>query len=225
MVEPRQTRPCCYPGCRDGNGDPRLTRDVVCEVSRSHFRRLITEWLPLDYVTIRATMPTPLAGHAGPKVRTTSMRSYGHPAEWASDMLAAVAAALNDAETALRAHLGHAVGLDRSAAEAVRVRHAIRYLDVWWDEFCTAPSVGDSAAALLELHSRVRRALGQTRLSVHMPAPCPHCDLIMLFRYYQGVGNDIIDCRNCNKALTEPEYNAYAKSLAESVLGVATSAA
>jgi hypothetical protein len=214
----RDLRPCVYPGCRDTDGDPRITRDVICETSRPHFRRLLTEWLPLDYVTVRATMPTPAGGSGGPKIRTSSTRSYGHPAEWASDTLAAIAGRLYDAEVAMRVQLTHPAAVDRRHSEAGRVRLAIRYLDRWFEALCVSDIAGDTAAGLLDVHHLVGRALGRGRQSVHLPVPCPHCDWLTLFRTFSGFGQDTIDCRACKETLTDAHYQAYSRSLADEAI-------
>jgi hypothetical protein len=94
-----------YPGCRDLDGNPRLTRDVICEYSRRHYGQVLDR-LALHYVLLRRTLPQPAAS-PGERVMRVVAREYGHPAEWASDTARAIADQLGEAHDGLAEHLHH----------------------------------------------------------------------------------------------------------------------
>lgn len=207
--------PCCYPGCRDANGDPELTTDVICMRSRNHYQRVLG-WLLEDFALIRDTMPKPVA-HAGPKTRAGGSRTYGHPAEWASDKLREIADQLAGWEDALREHLGHdadAVGTN----DLNRVNGAYHYLTNWFDQLCTFPAASDAATELDELHRGVRRALGGGPAAQHLPTPCPNCNLLALFRTTIVGIDDVIDCRSCGYKVPLDQYDFYTRLLLTEIL-------
>lgn len=197
----RSISSCPYPGCRDEKGNPRLTRDVICMSSRGHYWRLLTEWLPLDYVTLFTTMPKPVA--LGPKIRVTSARSFGHPAEWASDKLAEIADILNGWEAAVRDYLGHDPAVHPRHSERRRVALALRYLPNWFDEMCTFPGAGDAAVELNDVHRSVRSALGQVQRTDYVPGVCTECGMPRLFRAH---GEWAVSCAECGTVSTGGDH-------------------
>lgn len=205
-MDERTTRPCVFPGCRDEHGDPHITRDVICDRSRRHYRRLL-DWLREDFQVLSTTMPAPIP--SGIKTRSSSDRTYGHPAEWASDKMAEIAAALNQAEDDVRAHLGHAPGLLPSAPEHLRVARALRYLDGWFDDLCTYPMASETALRLHELHRGIRAALGHVRRAHRLDAPCPYCETLALYR-----DGGTIECHACGR---EPDRELYEKIVGDLV--------
>jgi hypothetical protein len=216
-VERGSIRPCVYPGCRDTDGNPRLTTDVICGPSRGHYRTTLTR-LGWDYVTIHTTMPKPAT--FGPRTRTSSARTYGHPAEWASDTLAEIADALNTAEAAVRGWLGHAPAVHSGHAEPRRVALALHYLDVWFDELCIHPNAGTAADQITDLHRRIYSALSGGPHRTRLPVPCPECDLVLLARVLDA-GVDRIECRNpeCGVRITPDHYGLWTQIVLDRALG------
>ena len=207
----RPLRPCVYPGCSDSDGNARTTRDVICDRSRHHYRRLL-DWIGWDYVTIRATMPAPV--RRGARTRSSASKIYGHPAEWASDTLAEIAGKLNGWEDTLREALGHDPAVHPGHAEHRRVALALDYFDAWFEQLCMFDGAGDAAAEFEELHAGIRRGLGHTGRSEFVRLPCPHCDMLSLFRTISA-GRDEIDCRNCGATVTKAEYGLYTRALVD----------
>lgn len=202
--------PCVFPGCQNADGDPELTTDTVCARSRNHYRRVLG-WLVEDFVLIRDTMPKPVV-HAGPKTRAGGSRTYGHPAEWASDKLREIADLLAGWEDNLREYLGHEPPTT-GTNELLRVNAAYRYLANWFDHLCTFPAAGDAATELDELHRGIRRALGGGPAAQHLPTPCPNCDLLSLFRTTIVGIDDVIDCRSCGYKVPLEQYEFYTRLL------------
>lgn len=213
MME-RSIGPCVFPGCKDLTGSPVLTRDVICESSRRHYLRVLG-WLGWDYVTLWATMPSPVA--RGPKIRSSSGRSYGHPAEWASDQKADIAAKLHGWESALRDYLHHSPAVPETSAERVRVSSGLEYLALRFDDLCVFPGADDAAVELSELHTTIRGALGQFDRPVHLAAPCPACELLTLFRS-TFAGGERITCRSCGVEVDADQYQSHIKTLANRAL-------
>ncbi|MGH7743307.1 MAG: hypothetical protein ACREQ5_00595 [Candidatus Dormibacteria bacterium] len=180
------------------------------------------EWLAWDYITIKAAMPKPVS--AGPIIRHTSGRSFGHPAEWASDTLRDIADKLNTIEDDLREHLHHDPAVHPGHAENRRVALALDYLTNWFDELCVFPGAPDAAIELNDLHHGIRSTMGYGSKFVHMPVPCPSCDLLTLFRVLT-VGNDQIDCRNCGEVIGAEHYGLWTRILVDEALDTTAAAA
>jgi hypothetical protein len=190
--------PCVYPRCNDGHGNPTLTTQVMCERSRRHYRREI-DWLVMDYVALKAGMPAPV--RSGTHERQSNLKSFGHPAEWASDQAAEIAQVLNWIEDGLRDHLGHTPPPHPFVRQNRLVSHAYRYLTDKFDDLCTYPAAGDSAEEIHALHQKCRRLLGQTKFGQLLPTPCPACDAATLTRT-----TDSISCAECGETIREEHY-------------------
>ena len=214
-VSAGRVAPCVYPQCRDLAGDPRLTRDTICESCRRRYRRLL-DWVVLDWVEVAATMPAPLSGARAVRA---ARREFGHPAEWASDTAADVADHLNWAEDGLRDHLGHDPAVHPRHAEARRVALAHHYLTSWFAELCTYPAAADTAVELCDVHGRVRGALGHTRPVWLLPTPCPQCDLLTLTRSVDRASGDRIDCGNCGNVIEGRHYGLYTRMVLAEMIG------
>lgn len=208
-------RPCEYPGCDNGHGDPRLTGSTFCDPCRRRHRKHL-DWIVLDYVTLKATMPKPVFG-AGQ--RRSSSVEPGHPAEWASDTARQICEILNGAEDALRDHLHHepAPHNHMTGQEARLVEHAYTYLAGAFDHWCTYPGAHTNATEIADIHRTVRHRLGYTRDSVLLPTPCPHCDTAAMTRSVDP-GNDRIECANCGILVKEAEYDWFALVLLDQVI-------
>lgn len=216
----RTIGPCPYPGCRDVDGNPRLTRDVICESSRRHYRKVLDR-LALHYVLLRVTMPRPVAT-TGERVMRVVAKVYGHPAEWASDLAASVADQLGDAHDGLADHLHHDPPPHPGSREYGRVAHAHHYLTSWFDQLCTWPGAGDTAEALYDLDRNIRRGLGKTDPQRHLPVPCPECQLLTLVRSLDSDGTDAVDCRNCQHTIRAEHYGLWTRMLLDEAIDGAT---
>lgn len=196
----RLVAPCVYPRCDDGHGDPELTGDGICDSCRRRYRRLLG-WLAEDYVAVKTMMPAPVRPAAGGRYVAASRRSYGHPAEWASDTAALIAYVLGWVEDGLRDTLGDEPPPHPRTVEAHRVEHALAYLTARFDALCVYPAALDTAVELVDLHALVRRSLGLTRFVQRLPTPCPDCGTAALLR---SVGQ--IECGQCATVIREEHY-------------------
>lgn len=208
----RSIGPCAYPGCRDVDGNPRLTRDVICEPSRRHYAKVIDR-LALHYVLLRVTLPKPVPP-PGERIMRVVAKTWGHPAEWASDTAAAIADQLNDTHDNLAEHLHHDPPPHPGSREYGRVAHAHHYLTAWFDRLCTMPGAGDTAEAFHELDRDVRRGLGKTDPRRFLPVPCPSCELLGLVRTISlDDGEDSVECRSCGERIPSERYAWWTRTL------------
>lgn len=213
--------PCQMPGCRDLDGNPRLTRDTICEPSRRHYG-LILDRLTLHYVLLRATLPKPVPP-PGERVMRVVAKEYGHPAEWASDTARAVADHFGETHEALAEHLHHPPPR-LLLAESRRVGEAHHYLTSWFDQLCTWPAAGDTAEALHELDRDIRRGLGKTDPRRFLPVPCPRptCGLLGLVREVSyGNGEDRVTCHACGETIPSERYGWWTRTLLDDIIGAA----
>lgn len=192
--------PCAYPGCRDQDGNARLTADVFCGPCQRRFQRLLS-WLLLDYVTLRTQMPMPISTNP---VRASNSREYGHPREWASDTARDIADCLSLTEDALREHLRQPTVDARRAGEVVRVKAASGFLTARFSSLLDYPDADHVAAELEELHRKIRSRLGLTRFVQRLPIACPFCETWALLR---TVGE--VQCGNpdCGRVIREEHYD------------------
>ncbi len=213
--------PCQMPGCRDVDGNARLTRDVICEPSRRHYRTAIDR-LTLHYVLLRVTLPKPVPP-PGERIMRVAAKVYGHPSEWASDSARAIADQLNEAHDALAEHLGHDPAPHPGSREYGRVAHAHHYLTCWFDQLCTWPAAGDTAEALVDLDRQVRQGLGKTNPRRFLPVPCPACELLGLVRTDGGDGGeDRVDCHSCGETIPAERYGWWTRTLLDEHLDEAS---
>lgn len=213
----RTISPCRYPGCRDVDGNPRLTRDIICEHSRHHYRKVLDR-LALHYVLLRVRLPRPVPP-PGERIMRVVAKTWGHPAEWASDIAAAVATQLNDAHDSLADHLRHDPPPHPGSREYGRVAHAHHYLTAWFERLCDYPAAGDTAEALLDLDRDIRRGLGKTDPQRFLPVPCPSCDLLGLVRTIAvDDGKDAVDCKACGEHIPSERYGWWTRRLLSEVI-------
>lgn len=193
--------PCVFPGCTDIEGNPRLVDSTICEPCRHKYRRTLN-WLAMDFVHLKSTLPAPSMGSdSGARYESPKSKSFGHPAEWASMTCTEIAQALNWAEDGLRDHLEHTPGIHQYARESILVAHGYKYLLAQFDVLCVYPAAEDTAAELDELQRRIRSHLGLNKMRQWLPTPCPWCDTALLVR---SVGQ--IDCEGCGKIIEEQFY-------------------
>lgn len=210
--------PCTYPGCRDVNGDPRLTRDIICDPSRRHYSMIIDR-LVLHYVLIRTTMPQPVTPPGNQKLMRVQTREYGHPREWASDTARDIADQLSEAHDALAEIVGMPGPPWHGHNETRRVNLSYRFLTAWFDRLCTMPGAGDTALALYELDRDVRRGLGKTVPRRFLPVPCPACELLGLVRTVTGDdGKDEVNCHVCGEQIPSERYAWWTRTLLDEMI-------
>lgn len=176
-------------------------------------------WLTLDWINLHEALPSP-ASAGGPQ-RTSNVRAYGHPAEWASDnaadivdKLAAWHDYLAEERNERRPVTGVAFGRRRifqSRAETVqdekrRLVAAWKYLEPRCEQLVELVD-RDDLKELPDLHHRIRRTLGHYVPKYTLPIPCPNdeCGLRTLIRVL-GVGQDFISCDSCGYTIKEAHY-------------------
>lgn len=205
---------CVYPGCRDSDGNARLTRDVICDPSRRHYRAVLNR-LGVHYVLIRRDMP-PAAAEPGERVMRVQTRVYGHPAEWASDTARAIAQLFNAAHHELAAHLQHEPPPHPTSREFGRVKLGHHYLLNWFDQLCRFPAARSTAERFYELNRQVRRGAGLTDPRRFLPVPCPACNLLGLVRTIGAAdGEDSVTCHNpeCGEVIPSERYDWWTRVL------------
>lgn len=211
--------PCGYPGCRDVDGNPRLTRDTICMPSRRHYATIIDR-LALHWVLLRRDLPAP-AAPPGERVMRIVAKEYGHPAEWASDTARLIADQFGWAHDGLAEHLGHDGPPHQSTREAGRVRTSHHYLTAWFERLCTYPAAGDTAETMYDLDRDVRRGLGKTDPRRFLPVPCPNteCGLLGLVRTIDlATGEDHVDCHGCGEQIPAARYAWWTRTLLDEML-------
>lgn len=154
-----------------------------------HLRQTIY-WLTLDWIYLRSTLPTP--PHNDNITRRTTTRSYGHPAEWASDKAAEIVDILTSWHDLLAEHRRETP--PPNGAEQHRIVSAWKYLEPRCEQLVELIDYAD-LKELPDLHHRIRHTLGYTNPSYTLPVPCPSCDLRVMQRTV-GMGRDYIACGN-----------------------------
>lgn len=83
----------------------------------------------------------------------------------------------------------------------------------WWGNREVIERTGiEGALRLIELHHRVRRAAGRTRLVHRLTPACPWCDQRALVRHN---GSDVVECEGCGKEIEERYYSWFVCYLVE----------
>lgn len=211
--------PCVYPHCRDLDGNPRLTSDVICENCRRRYRRILDR-LAWNYVAIRDQLPKPQANPDDRPGKITA-REYGHPAEYASDLARKIADQLNEIHDDLAEHRGDDPPPHPGVREAGRVQAAHHYLTSWLPELCSWDAAADTAEALVDLEREARRLLGQTNPMKQLHVPCPECDMLTMVRHLALTGEDNVECRNCGYTVPEKHFGLWARMVLDDMLGAA----
>jgi hypothetical protein len=209
--------PCVYPGCMDVDGNPRLTREVICGSSRRHYRMLLDR-LVCHYKLLRADLPQ-FSPPTDERLMRVASREYGHPAEWASDAARSIADHLNWTHDALAEHLSHDPPPHPGSREVGRVAVAHHYLAAWFDDLCVFPGAGDTATATYDLDREIRRGLGMTNPVWHVPLPCPvqTCGLLTLYRH--AGENECVECRACGQVIRPEHYGLLARMILDEMIG------
>ena len=174
-------------------------------------------WLALDWIHLSHDLPSPAKGEKG---RTSNIREYGHPAEWASVKAAEIADMLTSWHDFLAEERKETrprrkrMRLDEDGndvwAYAVnqqqRLISAWKYLEPRCEQLVDIVD-GDALQELPDLHHGIRRAIGASVPKYTLPVPCPNseCGLRTLVRI-QGVGQDFISCDACGYTIKEVHY-------------------
>jgi len=157
--------------------------------------------LALDWYQLHTQLPTP-PHHA--TTRRTPTRTYGHPAEWASNKAAEIAAILHSWHDLLAEHRHETP--PPGGSEQTRVVAAWRYLEPRC-EHLTQLVTEDDLKELPDLHHQIRNTLGYTQPRYTLPVPCPapDCGLRTLTRRV-GIGHDLIICDHCGYTVLDDEH-------------------
>jgi hypothetical protein len=206
--------PCVYPKCDDGNGNPILTTEGICKGHQKQYRKVL-KWIVQDWVFLHDQQPAPTRRHD--TNRQTSNRVYGHPAEWASDMAALIAAALNETHDDLAEIEKASPAPHPGTSEGIRVRAAWDFIECRVPELCRMPGAGDIAKNFIDLHGRVRNILGLSAQRYAMAMPCPNCQLRTLYRQVDRF-SDSIECGTCGNAYQEDQYRFLSKLVVEIIV-------
>ncbi len=202
-----------------------------------HEVRLLMYRLTLDWVGLRLAEAAPSVS-APPSLtgaRTSNVRTFGHPAEWASDTCALIATQFwwwhedlssRRGETPPRRlarpwfwdDRGHRVvptvvprtrrAPARTATEQAVVKAAWKYLEPRVEELIEVshPETEPFAPAF-ELHGSIRARMGLTQQQRTLPIPCPNndCNLRTLQRI-AGMEHDFIICGACKYTIKAEHY-------------------
>jgi ribosomal protein S27AE len=157
--------------------------------------------LALDWTHLHHHMPVP--PHP-PNARTSNTRSYGHPAEWASDKAADIADIITSWHDLLAEHRNEKP--PTRGCEQHRIVAAWKYLDPRCEQL-TELVEPEALNELPELHQSIRRALQLDKPRYTLPIPCPNneCGLRTLIRTVH-VGQDFIACGACGYTIKETHY-------------------
>jgi hypothetical protein len=171
-------------------------RKMTGEKARRNFYLLAVDW-----VHLHIWLPTPPRREF---VRHQKAREFGHPAEWASDRAAEIAAMFSEWHDLVAEHRNETA--PPKGSEECRVVAAWKYLEPRFEqlvELVDAEALGEIA----ELHRRVRSTLGLNNPPQNLPIPCPNveCGLLTLQRII-GVGRDFVACGNCDYTIKEEHY-------------------
>lgn len=156
--------------------------------------------LALDWYQLHNQLPTP--PHRETTRRTTT-RTYGHPAEWASDKAAEIANILTSWHDLLAEHRKETP--PPTGSEQTRVVAAWKYLEPRCEQLTELVDYHD-LKELPDLHHRIRNTLGYNQPRYTLPVPCPatECGLRTLTRRV-GIGQDFIICDHCGYTVKDDE--------------------
>lgn len=186
----------------------------MCQPCQRRFQKLL-EWLVRDWLTLRQDMPTPVK--RGTTTRTSATKTYGHPAEWASDTAAAIVTKLNDLHDALADHLKSPPPPHPGTTESGRIKAAWNYLRHRIPQLALYDETGDLTTELTDLHRTIRNSLGYNRHRETLPVPCPNCELKTVTRTADPY-DDHITCENCGFTITEERYPFFVRMVLDTLI-------
>lgn len=179
----------------------------------------LLDQLALDYVMLRDQMPSPITTRT--RTAPRGSRTYGHPAQWASDTARAIADSLDATDEAVRDHLGHTPPPPRQRAENRVVNHAYNSLKQRLQDLPDFPGIEDAIQEMQDIHNNIRHALGQNRQRKALSLPCPNCGAVPVFRTVYDDRRDIIECHMCAYEIKESEYGLYARIVIDELIEAA----
>lgn len=187
---------CCYPACRDLDGQPRLTAAVICSVCQCNVERDLVR-APQTYVRLHLALPPGNAVGRAEKVSGTKS-----PRAPLNVQVLATGSALCQVLTLwvslVRVDLGLAVPRFGHQREAVAVARSSEWLLPRLAESCAASP--QSAMALRSVSIVARKLLGLTKVVHRLESPCPDCGLLALFR---EEGAAYVRCGMCGMSRAE----------------------
>lgn len=223
------------------------TTEVVRErqVTPHRLRRTLY-WLVQDWIMLSRQLPAPVAD----RVRRSgnARRTYGHPAEWASDeasLIAEVFWSWHDLVAEMRGERRphpYVVGGRRVRRDQAMIVDAYHYLDPRLDDLLAAGRIlpvpyaradewewdvaDDAFDELFAMHGRIRARTGQSQVKQILPMPCPNseCGLKALERV---IGMHTVDgadrqefvvCGACGYRVPEANYRFLTRVLLDQVL-------
>ena len=165
---------------------------------RRDFNRLAWDW-----VQLRWRLPKPVQQENG---RRSAYREYGHPAEWASDKAAQIAALFHSWHEMLADERNETPPPPTRVAEVIQVSKAWTYLEPRIEQLVKLVEP-EAFRELVDLHHQIGNALGYGNPKQVLPIPCPdeRCGLRTLTRNI-AVGKDYIVCGSCGYSVSERYY-------------------
>ena len=195
-------------------------------------------WLTQDWIHLSGKLPVPSGGGGE---RSSNVRVYGHPAEWASDTSRRIADLFwswHDLEADRRGETRPSPMFDAGGRRVRSERQVIvaswKYLDPRLEgmlaahvpfaelrvPFCWEPVVEDEAfQEIFDLHRQIRSRIGHTRPTYTLPIPCPNseCGLRTLQRRPGMAGQDFITCGACGYAVKDSHYEFLIKVMLDTL--------
>ena len=199
-------------------------------------------WLIQDWIDLHDTLPVPAGPGGG---RSSNVRTYGHPAEWASDQCRQIADLFwswHDLESDRRGETrptpmvgeGRRVRTERQVIVA-----AWHYLEPRLDDMLAARvpldqmhlqppwlwewAVDDDALGeLFDVHRDIRTRTCRTRPRYTLPIPCPNSDCgLRTLQRIAGIGQDFIVCDACGYSIKDEHYPLLIRMTLDTLTGAA----
>ncbi|QLF84874.1 hypothetical protein SEA_BBQVALINDRA_65 [Gordonia phage BBQValindra] len=196
------------------------------KVTPDRLRRLLY-WLTQDWIHLSRALPTP-ASQGG---RSSNVKEYGHPAEWASDQCRQIADLFWEWHNLVATDRGETLPTPMCSPQGRRIRTerqvivaAWKYLEPrleWMLERRVPVSSmtlsppwlweweleDDAFSELFELHNVIRRRTGHATIRHLLPLPCPKCEMLTLVRRRGMDTLDFIICDQCGYYVADDHYD------------------
>lgn len=170
--------------------------------------------LGVDWVHLHTWLPTPPRKEG----RQSKVREYGHPAEWASDTAAEIAALFTSWHDMLADHRSETP--PPKGSEKTRVVAAWKYLEPRFDQLVTLVD-REALDEVHELHQKISNVLGLNNPPQRLDFPCPNsseCENVASLDRIQGIGRDFISCGFCNYTVPEDLYPLLVRCALDAVI-------
>lgn len=220
-----------------------MSRDDLRAQSRRttprSLRRVLYQ-LTLDWIHLHDALPQPTGGGG----RSSNVKVYGHPAEWASDQCAQIVDLLWGWHDLVAEKRGETRPVPVLVAGRRREERALvaawRYLEprVEWmleqGRWCRPSEVpvpwriyfdwlieDEAMSELFSLHREIRTRTGGNRLRYVLPIPCPvsECGMRALERTAGMQGQDYIVCGACGYTATDATYDFLVRVMLDTLPG------